>query len=491
MPLLPEIALQGKFPQVEPFDPTKAMLTAAQLGETQSGTLLNQLKLADAAQTMQRERALADLFQRRLGGGQPPAPGVSAPSAPAVAPPGNPLNPQAAAGPITQTALPGVSSAVPSGAEATPAAPPAPRPLPSAPQPSQRRFADPAFHAEIMGIDPKHGKDYIKFFQDMDKQQTTSETEQLKLMQSKVDLVIQGAGFVREADDPQAAYTGLLTSLRALGFPLTNVPEQYTPQTLQRLVQTTLPIKDQIDTKLAQQRAEAPLKIAEKELEYERITPLAVDRAKRELEATLPGKKEIAAATGSSQLVQTPQGYVRVNPRSGVVEPVQTPSGMLQPKATEAEARAGSFAARAQQAHEIVTPLINKGVKPTSRTQVTEALPFNLGNYLLPEEFQQYRQGVRQFAQALLRKESGAVINEDEYRMTDQTYFPQPGEGPAVIAQKEAARKAVIGQLQQEGQRSSQPVKAATSPHAGIPVDQLTPQQRAEEETWLKRQLGQ
>ena len=40
-----------------------------------------------------------------------------------------------------------------------------------------------------------------------------------------------------------------------------------------------------------------------------------------------------------------------------------------------------------------------------------------------------------------MRKESGAAIGKDEMDAEFRTYFPQIGDGPAVIAQKAAARR--------------------------------------------------
>jgi len=56
----------------------------------------------------------------------------------------------------------------------------------------------------------------------------------------------------------------------------------------------------------------------------------------------------------------------------------------------------------------------------------------------------------RNFMTAMLRKETGAVINDSEMEWMDQTYFPQFGDGPEVIEQKRQAREQAIQQMQQE-----------------------------------------
>ena len=45
---------------------------------------------------------------------------------------------------------------------------------------------------------------------------------------------------------------------------------------------------------------------------------------------------------------------------------------------------------------------------------------------------------------AFLRKESGAAIGKDEFARDFVVYFPQPGDRPEVVEQKQAARVAVM-----------------------------------------------
>ena len=50
----------------------------------------------------------------------------------------------------------------------------------------------------------------------------------------------------------------------------------------------------------------------------------------------------------------------------------------------------------------------------------------------------------KNFVTAVLRKESGAAISPSEFYTESQKYFPQPGDEPAVIAQKRHARDTAI-----------------------------------------------
>jgi len=60
---------------------------------------------------------------------------------------------------------------------------------------------------------------------------------------------------------------------------------------------------------------------------------------------------------------------------------------------------------------------------------------------ILNDSQQQYMQFARDWIRAKLRKESGAVINKDEWADEYQAFFPMPGDSEAVIQQKRLSRK--------------------------------------------------
>jgi len=65
-------------------------------------------------------------------------------------------------------------------------------------------------------------------------------------------------------------------------------------------------------------------------------------------------------------------------------------------------------------------------------------------NVMQTEDQQRYRQAQRAFTEARLRKESGAAIPESEFENDAKTYFQQPGDNPATVAQKEKSRNTVL-----------------------------------------------
>ena len=122
-------------------------------------------------------------------------------------------------------------------------------------------------------------------------------------------------------------------------------------------------------------------------------------------------------------------------------------------KPTEAEQKASGFSQRMELSNQLITDLENKLIAqgqepnlmlPTATSQAIGGIPF-VGDYARTKftstEQQQYRQAQENWVRANLRKESGAVIGADEMNAEIKTYFPQPGEMPEVVAQKNIARQ--------------------------------------------------
>ena len=121
-------------------------------------------------------------------------------------------------------------------------------------------------------------------------------------------------------------------------------------------------------------------------------------------------------------------------------------------------AKAANFAARMVEGERNVRKVLD-GVDPISgiqfnkgekfgaadlSTALTVPLPEVARNMVISGPHQQYRQAAEQWIRAFLRKESGAAIGADEFKRDFVVYFPQPGDGPDVIAQKEVARAAAM-----------------------------------------------
>jgi hypothetical protein len=64
---------------------------------------------------------------------------------------------------------------------------------------------------------------------------------------------------------------------------------------------------------------------------------------------------------------------------------------------------------------------------------------------------QEFMRAAREWISGKLRKESGAVVNETEFRRDFRTFFPMPGDTPETRAQKEVARRRVEEEMRAQG----------------------------------------
>ncbi len=121
-----------------------------------------------------------------------------------------------------------------------------------------------------------------------------------------------------------------------------------------------------------------------------------------------------------------------------------------QAKPTEGQSMAGGYASRMERAEGEMERLQGGGFNATNFWEALKGDIPRIGNYMVSSEFQQHRQAQADWVRAKLRKESGAVIGAEE--MTDEirTYFPQPGDIPAVVEQKARARKTAIEAMRQQ-----------------------------------------
>lgn len=132
---------------------------------------------------------------------------------------------------------------------------------------------------------------------------------------------------------------------------------------------------------------------------------------------------------------------------------------------TEFQGKSAAFGLRAREADKILTQLAAAG--PTGLGMIASDRPGALksavgdvpligstlaaGVNTLPTwaggpnaNQQKAEQAQRDFVNAVLRQESGAAIGETEFQNARQQYFPQPGDGPEVIAQKANNRQLAI-----------------------------------------------
>jgi hypothetical protein len=111
-------------------------------------------------------------------------------------------------------------------------------------------------------------------------------------------------------------------------------------------------------------------------------------------------------------------------------------------KKTEVQAKSEKFANLMEVAEKNLRGIEGEGLSLAGKA--LGALPGGIGNYGQSSNFQKFTQAKNKFITSLLRDESGAAIGTQEFARYERELFPQPGDGPEVVAQKAENRKAAI-----------------------------------------------
>lgn len=146
---------------------------------------------------------------------------------------------------------------------------------------------------------------------------------------------------------------------------------------------------------------------------------------RREVEATKPGKRTVVR-----------------DPSTGEIVYEEGPAGASTPKLTVEAGKNTGYYLRTLDAHETLNELEAQGLDFVQ--QNVDVAPLGIGNYARTPEFQKFDQARRDFVNAILRRESGAVISDAEFDNANKQYFPQPGDSQEVIEQKRRNRANAI-----------------------------------------------
>ena len=145
------------------------------------------------------------------------------------------------------------------------------------------------------------------------------------------------------------------------------------------------------------------------------------------------------------------RGQDMTNARAAEANKITAANG---PKLTEVQSKAQLYGTRAQAAHNILnslegkySPLAVNAKMAANDTPLIGGVGGLIGNKLLSESGQKAEQAQRDFVNAILRQESGAVISEPEFRNAQKQYFPQPGDTKGTLQQKRENRARAIKAL--------------------------------------------
>lgn len=130
---------------------------------------------------------------------------------------------------------------------------------------------------------------------------------------------------------------------------------------------------------------------------------------------------------------------------------------------TEGERAASGYLNRMNQAELEMEATLAAGHDPGNMRDYTTAGQGPLLNWAASDEGQKYRQAQEDWVRSKLRKESGAVIGDDEMAREIKVYFPQPGDSPTVIEQKKRSRATAIEQMRRMAGRAESS-RAADAP---------------------------
>lgn len=98
-----------------------------------------------------------------------------------------------------------------------------------------------------------------------------------------------------------------------------------------------------------------------------------------------------------------------------------------------------------------------------------------IGNSLVSTERQQAEQAGREMLAAILRKDTGAAITEQEMSIYGRMYLPQPGDSDAVLSQKAEARTRALESIRSglgTAERKAAPLKDGRRQAADMRIDE-------------------
>ncbi|HTD89235.1 MAG TPA: hypothetical protein VK663_01115 [Burkholderiales bacterium] len=159
---------------------------------------------------------------------------------------------------------------------------------------------------------------------------------------------------------------------------------------------------------------------------------------------------------------------IQVNTATGESRPITANGAPIEAKndAPEAMLKAAGYADRMSKASGLLDKFSADG-KPGIVESAAGRSPIAANLSRSPER-QQYHQAQEDWVRAKLRQESGAVIADEEMAREIRTYFPQIGDKPGVIAQKEQARKVAENAMRTASGRAKSAIPSEAAPKSGI-----------------------
>ena len=115
----------------------------------------------------------------------------------------------------------------------------------------------------------------------------------------------------------------------------------------------------------------------------------------------------------------------------------------------DVQGKAASFADRMFLTNPILEKTTPAGID-SAKVRIDRNLPDFIANPIVGGDYQSFNREQRDFINAQLRRESGAVISPVEFDNAAKQYIPQVGDGPDVLARKKAAREQAASNMARE-----------------------------------------
>ena len=180
---------------------------------------------------------------------------------------------------------------------------------------------------------------------------------------------------------------------------------------------------------------------------------------------------QINTKTGEFKDINPPSNGITITNPDGTRTQIGGTANAAKPLTVD-EAKNTGFLIRMNDSGKILDQFEGQGLDYIARLKTND--PSGLANYTQSPEFQMYDQAKRDFLNAVLRRESGAVIGPTEFASGEQQYFPVPGDSPAVIAQKRKNREnAIKGVEVGSGAGVSNPLVTGDASMAGTQASPL------------------
>lgn len=171
-----------------------------------------------------------------------------------------------------------------------------------------------------------------------------------------------------------------------------------------------------------------------------------VQRSLYETQQRAETKKAAAKAKADAEKAEKERQQKLLDEQRKRMERI-TDALFLDAKKKEQDPTQARYSARTQASHMILSEFESQ--KNPYYTNTKKFLKDQTAPYMFKsDEYKQIEQAQRDFLNATLRRESGAAIAESEFKNAQLQYFPQPGDTPEVVKQKQKNREMQFAKIE-------------------------------------------